>query len=156
MSRLRRGRAKPRRRDGAKKITSFFAPLRLCGEFFMSRFVTMQTRLRDREVLQQCLELMGFQVLYEARGIKLRGTRKPVQLLVHAPFGTLGFRETAAHEYELVADETSLVGRQDLLKRLTQQYAYRKILKDAAAAGYHLVQEEVGADQTIKLVVRKW
>ena len=44
----------------------------------------------------------------------------------------------------------------EFINRLKQQYAYRKILKDANAAGYNLVQEEVGKDRTIKLVVRKW
>ncbi|MCP4398800.1 MAG: DUF1257 domain-containing protein, partial [bacterium] len=46
--------------------------------------------------------------------------------------------------------------QREWLKGLTQQYAYRKILKNAKAAGYQLVQEEVDEDRTIKLVVRKW
>ena len=122
----------------------------------MSRFVAIKTRLRDREVLQQCLEQLGWQVLYQEDGIKMRGARTPVELLVHAPFGTLGFRETPSKDYELVADEEVIKHQHDFLKHLTQQYAYRKILKDTQAAGYNLVQEEVGEDQTIKLVVRKW
>jgi hypothetical protein len=55
-----------------------------------------------------------------------------------------------------VAEEEILAQHKDFIQRLTQQYAYRKILKDAKAAGYNLVQEEVGEDRTIKLVVRKW
>jgi hypothetical protein len=122
----------------------------------MSRFVSIKTRLRDREILQQCLEKMHCQVLYQEEGIKLRGVRQPVQMLVHAPFGTIGFRKTANQDYELVATEALIAEHQDFIDQLTQQYAYHKILKDAQAAGYNLVQEEVGADQTIKLVVRKW
>jgi hypothetical protein len=122
----------------------------------MSRFVALQTRLRDREVLQQCLELMECQVLYEEQGIKMRGARKPVQLLAHTPFGALGFRLTPNGEYAVVGEEETLTSQKAFLQQLTQQYAYRKILKDAKAAGYSLIQEEVGADQTIRLVVRKW
>ena len=122
----------------------------------MSRFVSINTRLRDREILQQCLEHLDCQVLYEEQGIKMRAARTPVQLLVHASFGTLGFRATASGEYEVVGMEEVLEEQKAFIDRLTQQYAYRKILKDASAAGYNLVQEKVGEDKTIKLVVRKW
>ena len=122
----------------------------------MSRIVSINTQLRDREILQQCLEKLNCQVLYEEQGIKMRGARTPVQLLVHASFGTLGFRVTASGEYEVVGMEEVLDEQKEFIKNLTQQYAYRKILKDASAAGYNLVQEEVGEDKTIKLVVRKW
>jgi len=84
------------------------------------------------------------------------GADAPVELLVHAPFGSLGFRKEAAGSYEMVCDDMHLSRQQEFLKGLTQQYAYRKIVKDAAAAGYRLVQEEVAEDRTIKLVVRKW
>jgi hypothetical protein len=122
----------------------------------MSRFVSINTRLRDREILQQCLEHLNCQVLYEEQGIKMRGAHTPVQLLVHASFGTLGFRAATAGEYEIVGMEEVIEGQKEFINKLTQQYAYRKILKDTSAAGYNLVQEEVGEDKTIKLVVRKW
>ncbi len=83
-------------------------------------------------------------------------TQTSVQFLVHASFGTLGFRKTAGGSYELIGDDMMLNHQQNFVNRLKQQYAYKKILKDAKAAGYHLVQEELGEDQTIKLVVRKW
>jgi hypothetical protein len=86
----------------------------------------------------------------------MRGSRIPVQLLVHASFGTLGFRATTAGEYEIVGMEEVLEEQKEFINNLTQQYAYLKILKDASAAGYNLVKEEVGEDKTIKLVVRKW
>jgi len=122
----------------------------------MSKIISIQTELRDREILQECLEQMNCQVLHQREGIKMPRTQTPVQLLVHASFGTLGFRLTAAGTYEVVGDDMILNRQQGFLKQLKQQYAYRKILEDANAAGYQLVQEEVGQDQTIKLVVRKW
>lgn len=86
----------------------------------------------------------------------MNGTQTPIQLLVHAPFGTLGFRMTPDGNYELISDDIILNRQPDFIRRVTQQYAYKKIIKDANAAGYQLVQEEVNEDNSIKLVVRKW
>ena len=122
----------------------------------MSRFVAIQTKLKDHEILQQCLEHMECQVLYDKAGINMPRVSAPVHFLVHAPFGPLGFRRSISGDFELVAEEEVLAQRKDFIQHLTQQYAYRKILKDTKAAGYNLVQEEVGEDRTIKLVVRKW
>ncbi len=122
----------------------------------MSKIISIQTELRDQEILQECLEQLNCQVLYQKEGIKMPRTQATVQFLVHASCGALGFRLTAAGTYEVVGDDMILNHQQDFLKHLKQQYAYKKILKDANAAGYQLVQEEVGDDQTIKLVVRKW
>ncbi len=122
----------------------------------MSRFVAIQTQLRDHELLRQCLEHMEWQVLYDEGGITMPRVSAPVQFLVHAPFGAIGFRRAISGEFECVAEEDVLAEQQEAIKALTQQYAYRKILKDAKAVGYNVVQEEVGEDRTIKLVVRKW
>ncbi len=122
----------------------------------MSKIISIQTELRDREVLQDCLEQLHCQVLHQPEGISLKGSQKPVQLLAHASFGSIGFRLTASGTYEMVGDDMILDRQQEFLNTLKQQYAYRKILKDSNAAGYNLVQEEVGDDNTITLVVRKW
>jgi hypothetical protein len=122
----------------------------------MSRFIAIKTELRDKAILTECLEHLQCQVLDDTRGIAMRGAQAPVHLLVHAPFGTLGFRKTTTDTYEVVGDDRILEPHQDFLDQVTRQYAYRKIVRDAKNAGYNLVQEDVGADQTIKLVVRKW
>lgn len=122
----------------------------------MSRIVSIQTELRDAQILQECLEELDCQVLYQKEGIRMTRTRKPVQFLVHISGGTCGFRLTPEGCYEFVTDDMLLPRQQEFLQRVTQQYAYRKILKGAKAAGYHVVQEEVLGDRTIKLVVRKW
>jgi len=122
----------------------------------MSRIVSIQTELRDKVILQECLEHLEYQVLYQEEGIRMPGTNAPVQFLAHAPFGVLGFRLTHTGQYEMVADDMLLNRQKTLIQGLTQQYAYRKILKDAKTAGYNLIQEEVSEDNTIKLVMRKW
>lgn len=122
----------------------------------MSRIVSIQTEIRDVQILQKCLEELDCQVLYQPEGIKMQGAHKPVQFLVHASCGTCGFRLTPEGRYAFVTDDMWLPRQQAFLQQLTRHYAYRKILKDANAAGYQLVHEEVRDDQTIKLVVRKW
>ena len=122
----------------------------------MSRIILIQTELRDLDILTTCLEHLDCQVLHDAAGMQMPGAGARVQLLAQTSCGTVGFRLTAQGTYEFVGEDQRLARQPDFLKRLTQQYAYRKVMKEAKAAGYKLVQEEVGADQTIKLVVRKW
>ena len=122
----------------------------------MSRIVSIHTQFRDVEILTACLEFSGCQVLREPNGIMMPGASAPVDVLVHANFGALGFRKRADGQYEVIGEDQMLARHQDFLNRLAQQYAYRKIIKDARAAGYNVVQEEMGEDCTIKLVVRKW
>ncbi|GAK49586.1 hypothetical protein U14_00809 [Candidatus Moduliflexus flocculans] len=122
----------------------------------MSRIITIQTQFRDIDMLKTCLETLECQVLHEPNGIKLRGASTPVELLVHAPFGSFGFRRASDGQYEIVGDDFVLGRQQKFIHNLTQQYAYRKVLKDAAAAGYQLVHEERRENREIRLVVRKW
>ena len=122
----------------------------------MSRIVSIHTEFRDLEILKTCLENLHCQILHQDTDLRMTGTHIRVQLLVNASFGTLGFRHTSAGNYELVGDDMILDRQGEFINRLKQQYAYRKILKDAKAAGYNLVQEEIGEDKTIKLIVRKW
>lgn len=122
----------------------------------MSKIISIQTQLQDKDVLKECLEQLDCQVLEQAEGIMMPGADAPVQILVHAPSGPLGFRKGTDGSYEIVCDDMYLPRQREFLNVLTQQYAYRKILKDATSSGYQLVQEEVGEDRTIKLVVRKW
>ncbi|RCK78443.1 MAG: hypothetical protein OZSIB_1363 [Candidatus Ozemobacter sibiricus] len=50
--------------------------------------------------------------------------------------------------------ELEKLGR-DLLNRVAQQYAYQKLTKELKKRGFNLVQEQVEADQTIRLTVRR-
>ena len=122
----------------------------------MSRIITIQTQFRDIDILKTCLEALECQMLHEPNGITMRGAATPVELLVHASFGSFGFRRAADGQYEMVGDDFALGRQQKFIHSLTQQYAYRKVIKDAAAAGYQLVQEERQENHAIRLVVRKW
>ena len=122
----------------------------------MSKIVSIHTQLQDKNVLKDCLKQLDCQVLEQVGGIMMPGADAPVQILVHSSFGPFGLRRGTEGSYEMVCDDMYLPRQQEFLKNLTQQYAYRKIVRDAKAAGYQLIQEEVAEDRTIKLVVRKW
>ncbi|PID57014.1 hypothetical protein CSB45_08805 [candidate division KSB3 bacterium] len=122
----------------------------------MSKIISIQTQLQDKDILKECLEELDCQVLEQPQGVIMPGSTVSVQVLVHSPFGPLGFRQGASGTYKMVCDDIYLPRQQEWLKQLTQQYACRKIIRDTKAAGYQLVHEEVGEDRTIRLVVRKW
>lgn len=44
----------------------------------------------------------------------------------------------------------------DFLHRLTQQYAYGKVMEEVKKSGFTVTQEKVSEDKTIKITVRKW
>jgi hypothetical protein len=53
----------------------------------MSRIVSIQTEIRDVQILQKCLEELDCQVLYQRKASKCRALTTPVQFLVHASGG---------------------------------------------------------------------
>ncbi|MHB1001347.1 MAG: DUF1257 domain-containing protein [Armatimonadota bacterium] len=52
-------------------------------------------------------------------------------------------------------DELSTIGQQ-ILGQVTQQYAYNKVVTELKTQGFTIAQEDVSADQTIRLRVSKY
>ncbi|MCB0082883.1 MAG: DUF1257 domain-containing protein, partial [Caldilineaceae bacterium] len=42
------------------------------------------------------------------------------------------------------------------LDQIQQRYAYHKVLAEVEQAGFSLVEEKTGADNVIRLTVRRW
>ncbi len=120
----------------------------------MSRYVTVRTQLRDMELLRQTLKCMGCATQDQGR---LLAGRK-ADLVVQTPAGPLGFAQGDAEEIGLIGMEELVrsAPATQFLNQVTQQYARRKVIADAERAGYRLVEETVDADNSIRLVVRKW
>lgn len=123
----------------------------------MSRYVTVRTQIRDMELLRQTLQCMGLTV-YEGAAARLAGGGRQPELVVQTPGGAVGFARDAEGVVEAVGMEESVQrgAGAAFLRQVTQQYARQKITAEAARAGYRLVEEMVDADNTIRLVVRKW
>ena len=45
---------------------------------------------------------------------------------------------------------------EELSRRVVQKYVHQKLLDEVRARGFNVVEEEVGADQSIRLKVRHW
>ena len=59
--------------------------------------------------------------------------------------------------YNLVGQLVGLnLTQEQFLKKLTQRYAYNKVVKEVEKKGFKIAKEIINADRSIKLVVRRW
>lgn len=125
----------------------------------MSHFTTVKTQIVAREPLKQALTDLGLS--YEEGSVEIRGyggnrTRVDLRVPTHNPGYDLGFRKQG-DAYELVADWWGIKDlKQDtFLQRLTQRYAYHVVKEQLQTQDFTVVEEEVQADNTIHIVVRR-
>lgn len=133
----------------------------------MSHFTTVQTKITDLESLEKSLMKLDFRVIYEARVRGWNGVQQDAPLIarfedyMNCPFD-IGFvpnQETKT--YDMVADWWAIKDKigfdEDVLsKRIMQQYAYYKVIKEVQSKGFMVSEEKVDKDQSIRLLVRKW
>jgi hypothetical protein len=128
----------------------------------MSQFTKVQTKITDLVCLKQALTDLGYQWqegVGDVRGY--RGAREQADLVVRTGSSyDVGLRKVG-EAYEVVADwwgvETGTgMGQDDFMNRLTQRYAYHKVIGEVRKQGFTVATEETQADRTIKVVVRKW
>lgn len=128
----------------------------------MSHFTTVKTKITDLEALKAALTDLGYAVV--EGGATVRGWRNSAQTAdLAARLGAfdIGFRQAADGTYEAVADWWGVktydgVSQQDFMRRVTQRYAYHKVVGEASRHGYSVVEEQSQEDQSIRLVVRRW
>lgn len=130
----------------------------------MSHFSRVKTAFRDRSILAQCLEEMGYRV--EAGGT-IRGYHgvQQVDLAVAGRNGYgIGFVRNADGCYDLLADSWGVKGadkrmleslRRDY-PRLQQEYAKRMVREQTQREGYSIIEEEEQEDGSVRIVVRRW
>ncbi|MBI5572229.1 MAG: DUF1257 domain-containing protein [Desulfomonile tiedjei] len=125
----------------------------------MSHFTTLATRIVSKEHLKQALE--DLQIAYEEGDVEIRGyegIRTPVELRIATsnPEYQIGFRKQG-ERYELVADWYGIkdVDQSRFLNRIAQRYAYRVAKEQLEQQDFTVVEEEVQADDTIRITVRR-
>lgn len=128
----------------------------------MSHFTRVRTQITDREMLVKALTDLKYQVSENATVRGYQGNSLKAELVVK-PGGSydIGFERTAAGQYEVVADwwgvqKDAQLNTQAFMNPVTQRYAYHKVVAEVAKQGFQVVQEAQGADQTIKVTVRRW
>ncbi|HEY8369001.1 MAG TPA: DUF1257 domain-containing protein [Thermodesulfobacteriota bacterium] len=128
----------------------------------MSHFTTVKTKITDLDALRAALADLGYAVVEGETQIRgWRNTSQSVDIAARLGAFDIGFRRGADGTYDAVADWWGVktyegLSQADFMRRVTQRYAYHKVIGEASRQGYTVVEEQNEADQSIRLVVRRW
>lgn len=123
----------------------------------MSKFVRIQTELRDVSLIKQALDDLKLAYGENERYTHVwSGFSGQVPLLVRARGATFAFREAQDGIYEAIGDDMQMATVRSHLQAIQQRYAYHKVLAEVENAGFSLVEERVGDDRVIRMTVRRW
>ena len=123
----------------------------------MSKFVKVQTQLRDLNLIKQALDDLKLTYSENANFVHMwSGFRGQVPLVVNVRHAKFGLRATDAGDYEVIGDDMQMNVIRQELAHIQQRYAYHTVRQATAQAGFDLVEESVGRDQVIRLTVRRW
>jgi hypothetical protein len=123
----------------------------------MSKFVKVQTQLRDLNLIKSALDDLKLTYSENANFVhRWSGFSGQVPLVVKVRNAQFGLRATAAGDYEVIGDDMQMSVIRPELGRIQQRYAYHAVRQATAEAGFDLVEESVGRDQVIRLTVRRW
>ncbi|MCA9539536.1 MAG: DUF1257 domain-containing protein [Myxococcales bacterium] len=130
----------------------------------MSHFTKVQTKIKDLVCLRKALVDLGYEFAENTAGVEVRGwlgQKETAEMSIRASKTyDVGVKQTA-NGYEFVADwwgveTTRGLTQEAFVRQVTQRYAYHKVLSEVAKRGYTIETDEVQADQTISITVRKW
>lgn len=134
----------------------------------MSHISTIDTKIKDLKFLKKACE--SLQLTYveaeEGQTVSLSGYgagEKIKDCIMEIKTGSkysIGLRKIGQN-YEFVADwwaiETFTGQKQEeLLNKITRQYAYETVLDKVRSMGYSVVNETQDLQQNLKLTVRRW
>jgi hypothetical protein len=123
----------------------------------MSKFVKIQTELRDVQLIKRALDDLNISYQENAQFVhRWSGFAGTVPLVVQTRGAHFGLRETTDGAYEIIGDDMHMRGLQPSIDALQQRYAYHKVLAEVAKAGFDLVEETTGKDNVIRMTVRRW
>lgn len=134
----------------------------------MSHISKIDTKIKDLSYLKKALESLEMKYVEaeENQKLTLQGYGKDEQIegcIFEIKTGSkysIGLRKVNQN-YEFVADwwaiETFTGLKQDeILNKITRQYAYETILDKVKDMGYSIVQEDEDTKNNIHLTVRRW
>ena len=123
----------------------------------MSKFVQVQTQLREPRHIKQALDKLQISYTEDSRYVhRWSGSTHAVPLLVESGRLKFGLRLAEDGSYEVVGDEMQMRNIRSMMEQITQQYAYCMVVEETAKAGFDIVEERVAADDTIRMTVRRW
>jgi lauroyl/myristoyl acyltransferase len=108
------------------------------------------------------LGILGFEL---AQGVSTLVTAKRQQVVDHVLVNEnglrIGVRQTKEGKLELLVDEDELREKEgmelkDFHQEVQKQYQYVQLMERLKAEGYTVVEETEEANETVRLVVRRW
>jgi hypothetical protein len=134
----------------------------------MSHIAKIDTKIKDLNYLKKALETLNIQFSEAVEGetLTLKGYGKNEVItgcLMEIKTGSsysIGIRKKEKG-YEVAADwwaiETFTGQKQeDIMNRITRQYAYENIMDKVKGMGYSVVQEEQDTKENLRICVRRW
>jgi hypothetical protein len=134
----------------------------------MSHIAKIDTKIKDLAYLKKALKSLNIQYseAKEEETLTLKGYGKNEVIdgcILEIKTGSaysIGIRKKEKG-YEVAADwwaiETFTGQKQeDIMNRLTRQYAYETIMDKIKGMGYGVVQEEQDAKDNLRITVRRW
>lgn len=134
----------------------------------MSHISKIDTKIKDLNMLKKALEALNMKYVEAQEGekITLHGYGKDEEIencIFEIKTGckySIGIRKVE-NDYEVVADwwaiETFTGLKQDeIMNKITRQYAYETIIDKVKDMGYSVVQEDEDTKNNIHLTVRRW
>lgn len=134
----------------------------------MSHIAKIDTKIKDLAYLKKALAALNIQFTEAKEGetLTLKGYGKKEVItgcLMEIKTGSsysIGIRRKEKG-YEVVADwwaiETFTGQKQeDLMNKITRQYAYETIMDKIKGMGYSVVQEEQDVKDNLRITVRRW
>jgi hypothetical protein len=123
----------------------------------MSKFVKVQTQLRDLNLIKSALDDRKLTYAEDAHFVHTwSGFRGKVPLVVKVHHAQFGLRATESGEYEVIGDDMQMSVIRKELAHIQQRYAYHAVRQATTQAGFELVEENTGRDQVIRMTVRRW
>ncbi|MEZ4725819.1 MAG: DUF1257 domain-containing protein [Caldilineaceae bacterium] len=123
----------------------------------MSKFVRVQTALRDFTLIKRSLDDLNISYQENARYVHTwSGFKGEVPLLIKHQRVQFALRPGQEDTYEVIGDDMQMATVHKTMEQVQQRYAYHKVLEETTKAGFSLVEETVGRDQVIRLTVRRW
>lgn len=134
----------------------------------MSHIAKIDTKIKDLAYLKKALKTLDIQFLEAKEGetLTLRGYTKAeiiegcIMEIKTGSSYSIGIRQKEKG-YEVVADwwaiETFTGQKQEeIMNKITRQYAYETIMDKVHSMGYRIVSEEQDTKENLRITVRRW
>lgn len=128
----------------------------------MSVYGRMATEILDYSTLKRTLSELEAQLEENTRISTSEGKKHSVDIAVVGPGGKrVGFKKTKTGAYEIINESCGLSNAQRIkldafINKIRQRYSYHRVVDELNSQGYVIAEEEKSADNTIRLVARKW